>query len=163
MIYPFWGENLKNIASLISIAGSIKGRKKLQKIVFILKTLGAPFYEKFKLYHFGPYSVDLQLELDELVLLGVISEKWDSNLCTYSFKNVEEKESFLKNPKISEYHSVIDKLNKTDASILELLSTYLYLIENEENELIAKKKLKIIKPHIFNKFEEALKLWGELT
>ncbi|MDQ7032892.1 MAG: hypothetical protein Q9M37_09310 [Desulfonauticus sp.] len=162
MSIPFLNKNLRNIASVVASVGSIKGRKKLQKMIFILKNLGAPFQERFKLYYFGPYSVDLQLELEELSLLKIIEEIWDGNLCLYNFKSEELKKNFLDNSEVKEYIPVIKELNKTNTSVLELLSTYLYLIRVEENEEIARKKLKIIKPHLYSKFEEALNLWERI-
>ena len=63
---------------------------------------------------------------------------------------------------IKKYFSVIEELNKMEASVLELLATYLYLIEMEENEEIIRKKLKIIKPHLFYRFDDALRLWKKI-
>jgi len=157
--YEFLNANQKMLLHLISVGKVIKGRKKLQKIVYILKKLGIPFSEKFKLYHFGPYSIDLQLEVDELVSLGMVDEKWEGNLCVYCINN---RENSLKESSLIRA-DIVNILNEKDTSLLELLSTYLYLIEMEGDEEIAKMKLKIIKPHIFFRFEEALTLWNQLN
>jgi len=56
--------------------GKIVGRKRFQKLIFLAKYkngLEIPF--NFIMYHYGPYSRDLQNTIDKLVLNGYIKEK----------------------------------------------------------------------------------------
>jgi len=53
------------------IAKKVEGRIKLQKVIYILQTKGLVNFEldyKYALY--GPYSQDLQLQIDYLTIIG---------------------------------------------------------------------------------------------
>jgi uncharacterized protein YwgA len=158
-LFIFLDAELKNLLGFFAVAKTIKGRTRLQKMVFVLKKVGAPFKENFKLHFFGPYSLDLQCEVDELASLGMLEEKKEGNLCVYTLNknltrlNLEE----LKKPFL-EYESIIETLKKADIKVLELLATFLFLIETDEEET-AMRKLELIKPHISDKIEEAINLW----
>ena len=49
------------LATLSSWAGErgIQGRKRLQKVVFLLQAAGCPLSSHFTLHHYGPYSRDV--------------------------------------------------------------------------------------------------------
>ncbi|GAB6077268.1 YwgA family protein [Desulfurobacterium crinifex] len=154
-----YDKDLNRIASLVKLCSEIVGRKKLQKLVFVLKSLDIPFTERFKLHYFGPYSSDLQLELDELVLLDVLEEDKRNMSYVYTVKD----ESVIEIPEdLRKVKEIIHLLNSQPADLLELLATYLYLLKTESSESIARKKLGILKPHLIDKLEEALKLWEEI-
>jgi len=54
---------------------SIKGRTKIQKIMFILKSeFNLPQNFNYFLYTHGPYSITLQDEIDTLTTFGLVSE-----------------------------------------------------------------------------------------
>jgi uncharacterized protein YwgA len=46
------------LAKLVEWAGTLRTRKRLQKVVFMLQAAGCPFDDGFGLHHFGPYSSD---------------------------------------------------------------------------------------------------------
>jgi uncharacterized protein YwgA len=53
----------------------IEGRTKLQKMVFLLEKMhGISFSYHFTPYFYGPYSSDLQTDVDYLVSLGLVTE-----------------------------------------------------------------------------------------
>ena len=61
-------KNFEKILALIKLTDNkIDGRTKFQKIVYILKNNGVNFEEQFKYHYFGPYSPELQLEIEELI------------------------------------------------------------------------------------------------
>jgi len=64
------------ILSLKNAQGEvIEGRTKLQKMVFLLKKLHRiDFSYHFTPYFYGPYSSDLQTDIDYLVSLGLVIE-----------------------------------------------------------------------------------------
>ncbi len=67
----------------------IKGRTKLQKIVYLgQKELGLAELFEYDEYHYGPYSQDLTDTLDEMVFEGVIVEdcKIRGDFITYCYK-----------------------------------------------------------------------------
>jgi len=67
--------NLILLLKLIKNNGPIYGRKRLQKLVFILKEkYHIPFEYNFVLHYFGPYSSELQEDISFLVDIGFIKE-----------------------------------------------------------------------------------------
>lgn len=50
----------------------MRGKKKLQKIVYIAQRLGYPFGQGFVWYDYGPYSPTLALEMQELEENGLV-------------------------------------------------------------------------------------------
>jgi len=63
------------LCKIISSLGSVRGRKRFQKSMFIAKALGYPVPEDFIWGNYGVYSSRLQWELDSLVRDGVIVER----------------------------------------------------------------------------------------
>src|SRR5699024_6984368 len=55
-------------------ANEVTGRKKLQKMIYILQVCGIPFGEKFHYHFYGPYSEELSLRVEELCNLGFLKE-----------------------------------------------------------------------------------------
>ena len=55
--------------------GPIYGRLRLQKLMFLAKEkFLAPIPFKFVIYHYGPYSLELQRVIDNLVMSGLVRE-----------------------------------------------------------------------------------------
>jgi len=71
----------------------IEGRTKLQKMVFLLKEMhGVNFSYNFTPYFYGPYSLDLQTDMDYLVSLGLVEETRESTASgiRYNYELTEE-------------------------------------------------------------------------
>lgn len=62
---------------LLNTVGGVSGRKKLQKMVYLLQEAGCPFKERFDYHLYGPYSEELAIKLDEMKFLGLLEEKVD--------------------------------------------------------------------------------------
>src|SRR5262245_4108 len=62
------------LAKLIEWAGTLRTRKKMQKVVFLLQAAGCPYGADFGLHHYGPYSQDLARLADEMVRQGLLRE-----------------------------------------------------------------------------------------
>lgn len=64
------------LATLLSWSAdaTIRGRKRLQKVVFFLQQADCPLDCRFTLHHFGPYSRDVADTCDEMVAAGLVSE-----------------------------------------------------------------------------------------
>ncbi len=116
-----------------------------------MKIKGVNFHEKFKYHYFGPYSPDLQLEIEELVDRKYLNENL-SNL-PYHYK-LNSNISFERNNSISDKEDFVKYLSKQNYQELEVVSTIYYLIENNgiTDENIIKKKLAALKPHLKGKF-----------
>jgi uncharacterized protein YwgA len=63
------------IADLTLRFGTMEGRKRMQKVVYLLQEAGIPFTESFEFGHFGPYSRTLTDEINWLVAGGMLDEK----------------------------------------------------------------------------------------
>jgi uncharacterized protein YwgA len=64
------------LAKLISLAGGkVRGRKRLQKMVFLLQEAGFPSDAEFRLHHYGPYSFDVAGMLTDLTRDGLLEEE----------------------------------------------------------------------------------------
>jgi len=153
------------ILSLLKEAGKIATRKKIQKIVFFLKQIDAPFNEKFSLHHYGPYSPELQIELDQLEDLGFIKQSYNNN--TYEFLLDEEGEKLLNQyPESSKkvntelFIKLIGKLNLLQPYLLESMSTIVYFEKSYgQNKESVKEAVCKLKPHLKDIFDDA---WDKL-
>lgn len=69
------------LATLASWAGGngIRGRKRMQKVVFFLQAAGCDLGCDFTLHHYGPYSRDVSDACDEMVAAGLLQETKESN------------------------------------------------------------------------------------
>lgn len=150
----------QQLAELISMAGGIDGRKKLQKIVFILKNKGAPFQEKFSYHYFGPYSAELQLEIDDMATRGIIQEIQSGPGYRYT---VGPNALDIEDCTLQSYSDLVARLNSLPPTILELLATFYYLQAKgySQNDMLAKTFQ--LKPHLKAQSLEAQKHWAALT
>jgi len=140
-------EEHAKLLGLIQHAGEIVGRKKLQKILYILKKLDYPFQEKFEFHFFGPYSEELSLQIEELCNLNLLSEVKEEKggYHQYRYTLTEEGEKFLNHYDINmeNIDSFIETLNGQNARYLELVSTLLYFDDLSRDLLI--EKVKVVK------------------
>ncbi|SFE32469.1 MULTISPECIES: YwgA family protein [Thermoanaerobacteraceae] len=140
-------KNYANLIELLRISGKIEGRKKLQKMVYILKNLGADFKEDFYFHYYGPYSDVLTIELEELKSINVIKEdvkEHDSYFPTYTYE-LSIDDIGVKGD-LENYKEVIYRLNSENSRFLELVATIMYFKEEkkyEKEDII--RKIKIVK------------------
>jgi len=103
----------------------------IQKGIFFLKEMGLPIKFRFEPYIYGPFSIDLAMELDEMVF-------WDELAQTgsrYSIKKIELADfSEQIKEKISNKLKCLEKIldKKFDFNNLELASTVLFVIRSLE-------------------------------
>ena len=154
-------ENMTKILALVKLANNkVEGRTKFQKLVYILKNKGVNFKHKFNYHYFGPYSADLQLEIEELVDQGILIEK-SFNPYIYQIK-----EEWLKNintDMLKNKKTLIEYLNSRDYQELELIATIYYLVNTSiKDEKIIRNKLNILKPNLTHKIDSAFKIYNNL-
>jgi len=66
-------QNIEKLIVILNRLGTVKGRTRLQKIIFLLNNKeGIPLDYHFIPYYYGPYSRDLQLEIDFLEAAGFV-------------------------------------------------------------------------------------------
>lgn len=63
------------VAKIISWAGSLQARKRLQKVVYLLQSAGCPLVAEYSLHHYGPYSEELARLTDEMVRQSLLVEQ----------------------------------------------------------------------------------------
>lgn len=128
-------ENYVEVLRLIDFAGgSIAGRKKLQKLVYLAQQRGWPFPEVFKHHIYGPFSEQLANEIEEMTSYGFVAEERQvghgSAFCcslTDLGKDLMKKHGNSTPPLIS--REMIAELGKRDARTLELMATVLFLLK----------------------------------
>lgn len=119
---------------LLLTAGEIRGRKKLQKMVFIAQSLGYPFPEPFDLHVWGPYSEVLAVKVQEMKDWGFACEEAlpgpAGNLhFVYTpgpnaGRVLGEQEEGARAERLA---GLVRFLNQQDATLLEGVATLLYL------------------------------------
>lgn len=161
-------ENHAKLMQFFSQAKEVTGRKKLQKMVYILQSFGVPFEEKFQFHFYGPYSEELSLRIEELCNLGFLNEEKEvkSNYFQYHYTLTNDGTKFLNqfNVNMPSCTESIEVLQDKSSRFLELVSTMLYFKELPREEVVA--KVHTVKPK--QKFsdeeiEEAWKLMDELA
>lgn len=140
--------NHAKLMQFFSVAKDVGGRKKLQKMVYILQQCHVPFEEKYQFHFYGPYSEELSLRVEELCNLGFIAEekKDRSNYFQYNYKITEDGTSFLNQfmlemPDMTEQ---VAMLKEKSSRFLELVSTMLFFDDLTEDALI--EKVHTVKP-----------------
>ncbi|HLR81318.1 MAG TPA: YwgA family protein [Bacillota bacterium] len=143
---------LTNHAKLLHFfieANEVTGRKKLQKMIYILQVCGIPFGEKFHYHFYGPYSEELSLRVEELCNLGFLKEDREdkSNYIQYHYQITREGVDFLQqfSLEMPEMSQKIGLLQQQSARFLELVATMLYFKDDlPPNEV--EKKISVVKP-----------------
>lgn len=69
--------NRLQLATLLNWADEtgFEGRKRLQKVIYLLQQAGCPLSSDYVLHHYGPYSRDVADLCDEMVAAGLIEER----------------------------------------------------------------------------------------
>jgi uncharacterized protein len=148
---------------LMQILGSVDGRKKLQKIVYILKSIGFPFQEDFRYHYFGPYSSDVQYEISELVDEKYVEESHEGAVNGYESYSYHYIGDESQSNQFSQYSEFLLQLNGKEARLLEMVSTIFFLEADHYGspELIRQKVISL-KPHLEGLVDQAFEYHGEL-
>lgn len=163
-------ESIFQVAELIRRVGRVDGRKRLQKIVYLLQQKGFPFCEDFEYGHFGPYSRTLAAELDVLKSNELIKEMVQGNNYgeEYSYEPTDLLNSLAKeNPElwtlgVGDIDRVLSILNVKQTPVLEVASARLFLEKSGYSGEGLETKLKAWKPNLERNFHEAERLLNEL-
>ncbi|MFZ5816773.1 MAG: YwgA family protein [Bacillota bacterium] len=140
------------LARLLLTAGEVRGRKKLQKMVFIAQNLGFPFSEPFELHVWGPYSEVLAVKLKEMVDWGFAAET--------VLPGPAGNQHYVYTPgphahrvageELSGLASLVSDLNGRDATFLEGVATALYLRGQGKTDAEVRDTLPRLKPDKFS-------------
>ncbi|ASN04024.1 YwgA family protein [Virgibacillus necropolis] len=140
--------NHAKLMHFFDVAKEVTGRKKLQKMIFILQKCKVPFEEKYQFHFYGPYSEELTLRTEELCNLGFIDEvKEDkSNYYQYNYTITENGKEFLEQFTLNmpEIEGKVELLKNRSSRFLELVSTMLYFDNQSRDEIV--EKVHTVKP-----------------
>ena len=155
-------EAFKKLMGVVHTAGNIHGRKKLQKMVYLLQKAGLDFNKTFRYHYYGPYSTELQLEIDALVDMSLLTESRNGYAYGYSIAGGNDAHAggYEFSKRIS---SLIDYLNGVPAQVLELASTFAYLGERGYGDFDAvQKKALALKPDLASKASSAKEVYDRI-
>lgn len=140
--------NHAKLMQFFSAANEVAGRKKLQKMIYILQKCKVPFEEKYQFHFYGPYSEELTLRVEELCNLGFVDEVKEnkSNYYQYHYSVTAAGESFLNQFSLAmpDFTEKLALLKGQSSRFLELVSTMLYFDNLPKNEV--EEKIHLTKP-----------------
>lgn len=158
--------NLDILASyIVKNYGDINGKKAFQKIFYFLTEAEVPTGLNYTLYHYGPYSSQLDYGSAQLELSGAISIV--SQARGYKITAGSKSEEFSVDESLSEYKKTVDevlsKLPLNNPLLLELYSTTHYaakvleeIYDNHEKSDVINEVKRIKKDKFsINEIEEA--------
>jgi len=170
---PSWGlwrtkTMFKGASFLLGVVegvGTIRGRKKLQKMVYILELKGADIPYKYSYHHYGPYSQQLQEEINFLVRENFLTESKENGIYVYSITSLgKEFKSTIKDTLDANImQNLLNDLNSKSPQFLELVSTYAFLREGGYDEKKGKEKTLELKPHLRTEMEKAIEFYNSLS
>ncbi len=163
------------LCRMVDKLGSIRGRTRFQKMLFVAKDLGYPIPENFAWGNYGVYSADLQSELDYLSSERFLeernvgssdrpefeyrlSEKGQKLLAISQRLASEDDEETFPDPKyegvfrtfgnkeLQELENALSHLNDVEISTLELWSSIKYLQRSERDRESLVSFLQYLKP-----------------
>jgi uncharacterized protein YwgA len=170
--------NAYQLAKIVHWAGTVKSRKRLQKVVYLLQAAGCPLGEEFTLHHFGPYSHGVAALVDEMVAAGLLVEQEASNprgrqfdyrLTPRAADQLRAMDSSLTGNKAAKTMSAIEPLGcrllkEVDTPELEVASTIAYfkLQGRDWEEAVLKTAEFKALPHLTATLQHAEKLAREV-
>ena len=128
------------LAKLVAWAETLRSRKRLQKVVFLLQAAGCSLDAEFILHHFGPYSEHVARLTDELVRHHLLKETATDNSVgqQYSYQLYEGVGEKMRQLEATEsgrqlaqematFENLAKLLLKEDLKDLEVAATMMYL------------------------------------
>jgi uncharacterized protein YwgA len=101
----------------------IVGRTRLQKTIYLLQRHGFPTSYSYSLHFYGPYSEELLSDVQLLEQLDLVSEEGRQGSDHVYFRIVAN-ESACQDEVMTPYLPMVERLQETDATVLELAATY---------------------------------------
>lgn len=160
-------DNHAKIMQFFSLAKEVTGRKKLQKMIYILQKCNVPFEEKYNFHFYGPYSEELTLRIEELCNLGFLNEEKEekSNYYQYNYSLTEEGVAFLNqfSLKMPDYQQKVDMLKGRSSRFLELVATMFYFDNLSVEQMVEKvHEMKPKQKYTEKEIEEAIAFMNQV-
>ncbi|WP_085506304.1 YwgA family protein [Thalassobacillus devorans] len=155
-------ENHAKLMHFFASSDEIIGRKKLQKIIYILKKCDVPFEDRYQFHFYGPYSEELTLRIEELCNLGFINETREEkkNYYQYRYRLTDAGKDFLNHYQVElpDIGEPVAKMKEKSSRFLELVSTMLYF-EHLPREEVEEKVFTVKSKQNYSE-EEIEDAWG---
>ncbi len=130
-------KDVSNMHFLVAIAGrlgAIAGRKRFQKTVFLVQERLNSFNYNFTSYLYGPYSPQLQNDIDLLVRMGYLKESNDGIMYSYEMTRLGRE-----NAKRIQKRFTKKQLKKMDGYLDELKNVNTEDLVSQSKSIMAKK------------------------
>lgn len=161
------------IMRLFASAGTIDGRTKVQKIVYILQCMGFPFQERYRYHLHGPYSQGLTHKISHLVDLGLLTETSEerTEIKRFRYEATDALHEFLAEigesvptaPSGIDFHEVAAELNAQNSALLEVVATALFLYRSGKKLQDLASELQRLKPHLDKQIGPAMEYLEKLN
>lgn len=136
------------LAKIVDWAGAtLRSRKRMQKVAFLLQMKGCPIDADFFLHHYGPYSQDISRLTDEMVQAKMLEEQTEPNSAglQYSYRVSDETrsrivefeaqpEGALQAKQLAPFEALARDLIHEDLAVLEVASTIVYFRTKQKCE-----------------------------
>ena len=117
-------DEYQRLAAVLAATGEIDSER-LQRIVFVLQALGAPLRYTFRTHFEGPYSEDLEADLNLLVTQRFVEARTEPKGKAVTFRPTGAAGAYLKQAdEVRSYVKVIEELRKADPRVLDFAATY---------------------------------------
>jgi uncharacterized protein len=147
----------RRIATLLKMMdGRLNGKVEFQKIVFILQNEGVDFKMMYSYNVYGPFSEDLQIELELMSRSNGMLEKMDLNDKNKPFSTVytltSSGEAVNNDTLVEEKRDLIQYLKNLKREELELISSIYYFKNLNYTDAMIQSKVATLKENIFDEF-----------
>ncbi len=155
------------LRDIINISGGkIEGRKKIQKIIYIIQQLSSPFsnpYE-YRWNYYGVFSEELASEIHMGQAFGILGESYkeEYGYRTYIIEATDSSNSSDIGANV-QLNNVIRFLASKEPRILEVISSIMYFQNKGLDKEEVENKLRELKGHLSAFFEEAFDAHTELV
>ena len=164
------------VCKVIDACGTLSGRKKFHKIMYICKESNYPIHETFKWANYGVYSSELSGEIEALQNSGFVNEAQSENssYTTYDYTVSDDGKIFLDKMKkdllqncdkelFDRFLNLVKRLNQYSSRDLELFSSIIFLSKDAEEQEDLIPFLEYLKPkYPRNEIVEGIDAVGKL-
>jgi uncharacterized protein len=117
-------DDYQRLAALIAATKGIDSQR-LQKLVFVLETLQAPFQYRYRMHFDEPYSEDLEADVNLLTSLGLANQDHDPlRGVTTVCPNGQAKDYLKTADELTPYLRVISDLTAADTRVLDFVASF---------------------------------------
>lgn len=154
-------EKLTRLRRLVEEAGGeIEGRKKLHKLVYLCQRANVDLDQSFVFHMYGVYSPSLALDLKTATQWGLLNETPQGDAYHIRLGDLRIDAARIDDRDHPLDYAIARALAPESATVLEALSTIVYLYDNQYRGDDLGKKLESLKGHLRKDFPRAFALAG---